>query len=121
MTWVITRLCTDCLSLDCVDVCPVDCIYQYDGTDKSIFRNQLYIDPEECIACSGCEVACPWEAIYEDCNVPDIFREDIHINSIIVNHESERSIPTVLDKPTPTSDQVETNKEKWSSATPSGG
>ena len=26
MTWVITRLCRDCVDMSCVDVCPVDCI-----------------------------------------------------------------------------------------------
>ena len=27
MTWVITKLCQDCLDESCVEVCPVDCIY----------------------------------------------------------------------------------------------
>ena len=28
MTWVITRLCRDCVDQSCVEVCPVDCIYE---------------------------------------------------------------------------------------------
>ena len=114
MTWVITRLCTDCLSLDCVDVCPVDCIYQYDGSDQETFRNQLYIDPDECIACSVCEVACPWEAIYEDCDVPSIFKEDIVRNSLVAKDKAAFSVPLLKEKPTPTSEDVKSNKAKWS-------
>ncbi len=47
MTWVITKLCIECVDQSCVEVCPVDCIYTYDGSDSETFPNQLYIDPEE--------------------------------------------------------------------------
>ena len=47
MTWVITRLCRDCVDMSCVDVCPVECIYEYKGDDRGTFPNQLYIQPEE--------------------------------------------------------------------------
>ncbi len=40
MTWVITRLCRDCVDQSCVDVCPVDCIYEYTGNDGETFPNQ---------------------------------------------------------------------------------
>ena len=33
MAWVITRLCRECVDQSCVEVCPVDCIYAYDGSD----------------------------------------------------------------------------------------
>ena len=33
MTYIITRLCRDCVDTACVAVCPVDCIYAYKGTD----------------------------------------------------------------------------------------
>jgi ferredoxin len=72
MAWVITRLCRDCVDQACVEVCPVDCIYGYDGSDAETFPNQLYIDPEECINCGVCEPECPWEAIFEDEQVPDV-------------------------------------------------
>jgi NAD-dependent dihydropyrimidine dehydrogenase PreA subunit len=75
MAWVITRLCRDCVDQACVEVCPVDCIYGYDGSDAETFPNQLYIDPEECINCGVCEPECPWEAIFEDEQVPDVFQE----------------------------------------------
>jgi len=51
MAWVITRLCRECVDQSCVEVCPVDCIYEYTGGDAESFPNQLYIDPEECINC----------------------------------------------------------------------
>ena len=59
MTWVITRLCQDCLDTSCIEVCPVDCIYEYVGPASDQFPNQLYIDPEECIDCQACEPVCP--------------------------------------------------------------
>ncbi len=55
MTWVVTRLCRDCVDQSCVEVCPVDCIYEYKGDDRETFPNQLYIEPEECIDCGVCE------------------------------------------------------------------
>ncbi len=66
MPWVITRLCRDCVDQACVEVCPVDCIYEHTGDDKAAFPNQLYIDPEECIDCGVCEPECPPEAILPD-------------------------------------------------------
>jgi ferredoxin len=33
MTYIITRLCRDCVDTGCVAVCPVDCIYEYTGGD----------------------------------------------------------------------------------------
>ena len=46
MTWIITRLCRDCLDTDCVTVCPVVCIYRHIGSDTETFPNQLDINPE---------------------------------------------------------------------------
>ena len=37
MTYIITRLCRDCLDTGCVAVCPVDCIYKYVGDDNEQF------------------------------------------------------------------------------------
>ncbi len=113
MAWVITRLCRDCLDLSCVTVCPVDCIYEYTGEDRATFPNQLYIDPEECINCGVCEPECPWEAIFEDEQVPDVFREDIELNARIVDLKEHFQVPEVEEKPKPTPEQVAKNKEKW--------
>ncbi len=113
MTWVITRLCRDCLDMGCVKVCPVDCIYEYTGQDRKTYPNQLFIDPDECINCSVCEPECPWEAIFEDSAVPDLFKDDIALNERIREKKKEFRVPEVQDKPRPTMDQVAENKRKW--------
>jgi ferredoxin len=104
MAWVITRLCRDCVDQACVEVCPVDCIYG---------PNQLYIDPEECINCGVCEPECPWEAIFEDEQVPDVFQDDTGLNAKVVDLKDDFSVPEVEEKPKPTPEQVEENKAKW--------
>ncbi len=113
MTWVITRMCRDCLDESCVEVCPVDCIYQYDGDDAASFPKQLYIDPEECINCGVCEPECPWEAIFEDEQVPEILQEDISLNAKMLDFKDQFSVPEVEEKVKPTPEQVEENKKKW--------
>jgi ferredoxin len=113
MAWVITRLCRDCVDQACVEVCPVDCIYVYGGGDREAFPNQLYIDPEECINCGVCEPECPWEAIFEDEQVPEVFHEDIALNAQIVDAKGEFSVPEVEEKPKPTPEQIAENKVKW--------
>ena len=113
MTWVITKLCLDCVDQSCVEVCPVDCIYEYTGDDKGTFPNQLFIDPEECINCGVCEPECPWEAIFEDEQVPEIFQSDIPLNAKIVDTTDERQVPEKEDKPRPSAEQVAENKQKW--------
>ena len=57
MTYVIIEACIGVKDRACVDVCPVDCIYE--GED------QLYIHPDECIDCGACVPACPVAAIYD--------------------------------------------------------
>ena len=113
MAWVITRLCRDCLDESCVEVCPVDCIYAYTGGDEATFPKQLFIDPEECINCGVCEPECPWEAIFEDEQVPSVFQEDIPLNAKIVEVSGEREVPEKPDKMRPTPEQIEANKKKW--------
>jgi len=113
MAWVITRLCRDCLDMSCVEVCPVDCIVQYQGDDAGSWPNQLYIDPEECINCGVCEPECPWEAIFEDEQVPDVFSEDVQLNASIVETRDEFEVPEKPETELPTPDQVKANKEKW--------
>ena len=113
MTWVVTRLCRECVDQSCVEVCPVDCIYAYDGSDSATFPKQLYIDPEECINCGVCEPECPWEAIFEDEQVPDIFQPDIALNAKILDQKDAFSVPEVEDKDKPSPEQIEANKAKW--------
>lgn len=62
MTYVIAEPCIGTKDASCVEVCPVDCIYE--GED------QYYIHPDECIDCGACEPVCPVEAIFEESAVP---------------------------------------------------
>ena len=62
MTYIITEPCIETKDASCVEVCPVDCIY--DGED------QFYIHPDECIDCGACEPECPVQAIFPDTDVP---------------------------------------------------
>jgi NAD-dependent dihydropyrimidine dehydrogenase PreA subunit len=63
VTYVITEPCIGTKDQSCVEVCPVDCIY--DGGD------QFLINAEECIDCGACEPECPVEAIYPEDEVPE--------------------------------------------------
>ena len=63
MPYVITEACIGVKDKACVDVCPVDCIYEGD--------KQLFIHPDECIDCGACEPVCPVEAIYYEDDLPD--------------------------------------------------
>ena len=63
MPYIITEACIGVKDRACVDVCPVDCIYE--GED------QLYIHPDECIDCGACEPECPVSAIYPEEDVPE--------------------------------------------------
>lgn len=112
MAYVITKLCMDCKDIACTQVCPVDCIYQYDGEDPEIPKNMLLIDPDECIDCNACVPECPWEAIFEEDLVPDIFKDDISLNARIV--DKERFVPQRDESlAIPSPEEVEANKKKW--------
>ena len=73
MAYIIAEPCIDVKDAACVDVCPVDCIYEGD--------DQFYIHPEECIDCAACEPECPVEAIFEDVDVPDKWESFIEKNA----------------------------------------
>ena len=113
MTWVITRLCRDCVDKSCVDVCPVECIYEYKGDDKETFPNQLYIQPEECIDCGACEPECPWEAIFEEDAVPEVFAEDTPLNYRMMEHTEDFEVCPHDNKQNPSPEEVAKNREKW--------
>ncbi|MBI4041782.1 MAG: 4Fe-4S binding protein [Deltaproteobacteria bacterium] len=59
MAYVITEKCLGEQYADCVEVCPVDCIYP--GAYKA--EPFMVIDPELCIDCDACLPACPIDAI----------------------------------------------------------
>lgn len=63
MTYIITQPCIGVKDASCVDVCPVDCIYEAE--------DQYFIHPEECIDCGACVPECPVDAIFVDYEVPE--------------------------------------------------
>ena len=92
MSYVITAPCVGTCDTVCVDACPVDCIQgplpieelRSASTEKraSQFSTfQLFINPDECICCGGCEPECPVDAIYEEDSVPAKHAEDIARNA----------------------------------------
>jgi len=62
MPYVIAEACINIKDKACVDVCPVDCIYEG--------PNQLFIKPDECIDCGACEPECPVNAIFPEESLP---------------------------------------------------
>jgi NAD-dependent dihydropyrimidine dehydrogenase PreA subunit len=72
MTYIIADPCITTKDASCVDVCPVDCIYEAE--------DQYYIHPEECIDCGACVPECPVEAIFPDDEVPEEWQEYIAKN-----------------------------------------
>ena len=78
MAYVIVDRCIGTKDNSCIEVCPVDCIHPTPEEPGYAEAEQLFIDPEECIDCDGCAVACPVEAaISEDLLPPELdsFRE----------------------------------------------
>ena len=113
MAYIITRLCRDCVDTGCVSVCPVDCIYEYTGSDTATYPNQLYIHPDECIDCGACEPECPWQAIFEEQSVPDVFKDDTPLNYKVVELQSDFAVKKHEKIQHPTAEQVAANKVKW--------
>jgi len=64
MTYIIAEPCVGVKDKACVEVCPVDCIYDKESWEV------LFIHPEECIDCGLCVDACPVEAIFALEEVP---------------------------------------------------
>jgi ferredoxin len=87
MTYVIAEPCIDLKDKTCVDVCPVDCIYEAE--------RMLVIDPIECIDCGACEPECPVEAIYPDDALPEKWLPFVSINAAWVSGGGE-AVATAL-------------------------
>ena len=95
---VITEACIDVKDRACVDVCPVQCIYEYDPSKNLLFSEEehgsgeienthtpnpdeiavfadsvLYVNMDECTSCTACYQpdVCPVGAIYSEEDVPD--------------------------------------------------
>jgi Fe-S-cluster-containing hydrogenase component 2 len=95
---IITEACIDVKDRACVDVCPVQCIYEYDASTGRLFSEAeagsgeienthqpapeyieifadsiLYVNTDECTSCTACYQpdVCPVGAIYSEEHVPD--------------------------------------------------
>ena len=85
MPYVITEACIGTKDGACVDVCPVDCIYE--GPD------QLFIHPDECIDCGACEPECPVTAIFPEEDVPGNMKQYIQLNREVFKSDSPPGKP----------------------------
>lgn len=95
---IITEACLDVKDRACVDVCPVQCIYEFDPQNNILFSeveagdgmienshvpvpdsinvfgdSMLYVNTDECTSCTACYQpdVCPVGAIYSEEHVPD--------------------------------------------------
>ena len=94
---IITEACIDVKDRACVEVCPVQCIYEFDAAKNVLFSEDepgsgventhapdaeavatfgdslLYVNTEECTSCTACyqPEVCPVGAIYSEEDVPD--------------------------------------------------
>jgi len=95
---IITEACIDVKDRACVDVCPVQCIYEFDPQTNLLVSEEqagsgevenshtpnpdmiavfgdslLYVNTEECTSCTACYQpdVCPVGAIYSEDQVPD--------------------------------------------------
>ncbi len=112
MAYVVTKLCKDCVDTACMLVCPVNCFY----TPKTVSEahpNMLYISPDECIDCDACVPECPWEAIFKEDDVPEVFQADIALNALCDKERDQFNVAEHLDKPQPSDEEIAANKTKW--------
>ena len=95
---IITEACLDVKDRACVDVCPVQCIYEFDPDKNLLWSEQragsgeienthtpnpdavaifgdgiLYVNLDECTSCTACYApdVCPVGAIYSEDHLPD--------------------------------------------------
>jgi NAD-dependent dihydropyrimidine dehydrogenase PreA subunit len=79
MAYVITDVCTK--DLECVKVCPVDCIHPKDDESDFASAKQLFIDPETCIDCGACQPVCPVQAIHPVDELPQDLARFAQVNA----------------------------------------
>jgi NAD-dependent dihydropyrimidine dehydrogenase PreA subunit len=81
VTHVVTEPCIGSKDQSCVEVCPVDCIYEA--------AEMLVIHPGECIDCGACIPECPVEAIFAEDDLPLAARHYAAINALITKGANE--------------------------------
>ena len=105
MPYVITEPCIGTKDRSCVDVCPVDCFYNFKDAslNKDVGKEpgkpedygMLVIHPDECIHCGACEPECPVDAIFEDSDVPEKYSKYIEINERAVANLSPAELDAI--------------------------
>lgn len=77
MTYVISSACVDVMDKSCVQECPADCIYEG--------ARSLYINPDECVDCGACKLACRVDAIEYETDLADEERHHLVDNASFFN------------------------------------
>ena len=90
MAYVICEPCITVKDKACVEICPVDCIYE---GPKDGFPDMLFIHPDECIDCGVCQPECPVSAIFPEDDVPDEWNHFTELNKTV----HDRSFDTPKD------------------------
>src|ERR1700716_2064956 len=108
MTYVVVENCIKCKYMDCVEVCPVECLC---GGES-----MLGIHPDECIDCGVCEPECPAEAIKPD-------TESGLEKWLTLNAEYAKSWPntTIKKDPPPDAKEWDAKPEKLALFSPNPG
>ena len=75
MTYVVTDACLESKDQSCLEVCPVDCIYD--------IGEMLAVHPAECIDCGACESECPVEAIKPETAIEPNERPFVEVNAAL--------------------------------------
>ncbi len=86
MPYVIAEPCINTKDASCVEVCPVDCIYEAD--------DQYYINPDECIDCGACEPECPVTAIFPERDVPGHLAKYVQLNRDVFKSDTPPGRPS---------------------------
>ena len=69
MPYIIAEPCVNTKDAACVDVCPVECIYECEPEPGNL-ELPMFIHPDECIDCGACEPECPVNAIFVEEDLP---------------------------------------------------
>ena len=115
---IITEACVDVKDRACVDVCPVQCIYEYDPATNLLFsefeagagdvanthapdpdaivifgNSMLYVNVDECTSCTACYQpdVCPVGAIYSEEHLPDGSASSAKYNSADPNKGNDHT------------------------------